>query len=458
MKNLMHLYSLPTVFWIILALGLSLRLFHLGSNDFWIDELGVARAAFAPSPWHSLDVAHSHVMAMPMDYIVTWLMGRVAITEGWLRLPSALWGSLTLLAAFLLYRQVMNQRAALWGVFFLALSPVLIMYSQELRFYAPLIFFYTMSSALGLKAVQSQKFKDWLAFILLTITGILFHIYVAFTFVTIFLFSVAYIKNNTALLRALLISFITIFTTTIIAVLKFGSLAGEHSPLFAYEAPSQVILVGLGYLPPFPATWSAYIFGFVLLMLTLLGLMRATKKRSFVLSIAVQIGAIIVLDSWFGYFASMRQLLPLLPLAGIFPAQGLSLFFTYLDRIYRRNNSYWRNTMLPVTVMVFFLIIAGLVIIPYYRTEKTSTRAILKILEASWTPGELILVSPSYNMSVYEYYAPWLKRDLHPIEPVLFSDASYIISEIDLDISNKFDPLYEPLTPTIYPQILWVRQ
>jgi hypothetical protein len=57
------------IFILIPILGLTLRLFQIGSDGFWIDELAVAKAAYASTIPEVLSIVQSYVMAMPLDYI-----------------------------------------------------------------------------------------------------------------------------------------------------------------------------------------------------------------------------------------------------------------------------------------------------------------------------------------------------------------------------------------------------
>lgn len=454
----MQRYRQHISFWIIYTLGFALRLFQLGSKDFWVDELGVAQAAFAPTLQQAVAVARSHVMAMPMDYVVAWVMGHIAVTEGWLRLPAALWGTFTLPAAYLLYHQLINRRAAMWGVLLLALSPVLIMYSQELRFYAPLVFFYTLASALGLRAARLGRVRDWLAFIVVTTIGIFFHLFVIFAFTNVALFSMTYRKHGTFPIQALIISFFVLLLVAVLAVMQFGSLAGEHSFLFDFEPPWQIILGGLGFLPLYSMPWAAYIFGFSLLLLTLLGLYRAGKIISVGIAIILQISVILALDAYYNYFASARQLLMLLPLAGVFTARGSSILIVWLDRLSRKFGIHLSRLAIRTGTLFFLLTVAGFTLVPYYRAEKTSTRAILEVLEQTREPGEAVFVSPDYTLPVYLYYAPWLKSYLRPFNQANLANATFVISDPDADLGSSFELLYKASTPPIYPQALWIRK
>src|SRR5215208_6358837 len=259
------------ILFVILAIGLSLRLYRIGAKPFWVDELGVAFAAMMPTLGDALKFAHGHVMAMPLDYVIAWLMTRVSSSEDWLRLPEAVWGTLSLAAGYLLYRQLVEERVALVATFLLAISPALIEYSQELRFYAPLVFFYTLSTAVGLKASRSGKAVDWLLFILICLTGIFFHIYAALALIPVSLWTLAEKGMRGRNFGFFSLSTLLILSGTEYAIYMYGSFPGETSALFAFESPWQVILGGLGWLPLFPATTSAWLFGLFSLLFSLLG-------------------------------------------------------------------------------------------------------------------------------------------------------------------------------------------
>jgi 4-amino-4-deoxy-L-arabinose transferase-like glycosyltransferase len=453
-RGLRH-FLLP--FLLILALGLALRLFQIGADGFWVDELGVAQAAYAPTLAGALKVAAGHVMAMPLDYVLAWGMGRISTSEGWLRLPEALWGILTLATAYFLYRDQIGQRAALWGLLMLALSPMLIKYSQELRFYAPLIFFYTTSTAIGLKAARENNLRFWLAFTLVTILGVFFHLYVAFAFINVVFYFVAQPSKEKRSLLPLTASFLLIFASAALAVAQFGKLAGEHSALFAYETLIQVVGVGLGFLPPFHAPPTAFAYGAILLILTLVGLRHLRRQTPLALALLAQVAIIIGLDIWRDYFASARQLLPLLPLVYMFTAQGMDTIIEAMDRPKRERKLL--NQFPALFAMLTLLTVSFLVLIPYYQAEKTSTRSVLTILEGTWQPNQQVWVAPSYNLMVYEHYAPWLAADLYPFDLDTPADtlesAQFLLTDPEFDPGLNFVKLYQPPATTLYPQVLW---
>ena len=379
MRQNLHRFSVPIL--IIFVLGLILRSFRIGSNYFWVYGLGVARAAYASSLIGVLSIVKSHVMAIPLDYNPVWIMGHFSTSEGWLRLPEALWGTLTLAAAYVFYRDHVSRRSALFGIFILAITPILIRYSQELRFYAPPVFFYALCTAIGLKAVRTGTLQLWVTYTLLSIIRVFFHLYVAFAFINVAFSFVSRSLEKKRSLISIITSFLFIFGSAVIAVLQFGKLAGNPSGLFDYENPVQVVGARLGVALPFNAPPEAFIFGLVILLFTLVGPWYFREQLPLAVSALVQTLVILALDFWRSYFASALQLLPLLPMLTLFTAKGVE---ATLEHISLRNTRGVRR-YIPAARVVLLLFVGSLLLpVPCYRAGKTSTKDILITLKADW--------------------------------------------------------------------------
>lgn len=144
---------------LILLVGFGLRIFQLGHDSLWGDEAGIAVLASFGSVRDVLAGAQAHVMAMPLDYVVAWLAARISLSEFMLRLPAVLWGTLTLSIAYRLFAEVYERKTALIAALLLALSPLHVQYSQELRFYAALVFFYCAATYTLLRALKMPDFR-----------------------------------------------------------------------------------------------------------------------------------------------------------------------------------------------------------------------------------------------------------------------------------------------------------
>lgn len=130
--------------WLLLGItlaALGLRLFRLGEWSFWGDEMITVNRALALADLPLWRWAPSLVLTR---LAIDWL----GVTEWAARLPAALAGTATVPLLYWLGRRMLSERAALAGAAILAVSPWHLYWSQNARFYAFLLLFYTL--ALGL--------------------------------------------------------------------------------------------------------------------------------------------------------------------------------------------------------------------------------------------------------------------------------------------------------------------
>ena len=125
---------------LILAVAAAVRFYRIGAQSFWIDEilsLDASVASGGASFWERL----LYNVHGPLHAVIIHLLRSVSVSEGVLRAPSAVAGTLSVL---LLYRWLVmlgRRDIALYGALFFALSPFNLYYSQELRFYALMVMF-----------------------------------------------------------------------------------------------------------------------------------------------------------------------------------------------------------------------------------------------------------------------------------------------------------------------------
>jgi hypothetical protein len=167
--------SRPRLVWgLVLALtvlGAILRLHDLGAASLWKDEIHQASAVRAPIGvfMDQLDEVEND---MPLDYIAQHLVLCVAPeTDFWVRFHAALFGILTIPAAFLLLRALVGPTVGLVATTLLAVSPFHLHYSQEGRPYA-LLLLLTVVSTWALWRLMRTERRLWLWGILYFITAI----------------------------------------------------------------------------------------------------------------------------------------------------------------------------------------------------------------------------------------------------------------------------------------------
>jgi 4-amino-4-deoxy-L-arabinose transferase-like glycosyltransferase len=124
--------------WVVgaLAVGLAVRLLHLGAAPLWFDE--VMTADWVARPWREMlavCLADNHP---PLYFVLVKLVRDLFGDAPWLlRLPSALLGTLAIpLAGAAADALANDRRTARWAAWFAALSPFLVHHGQEARMYA----------------------------------------------------------------------------------------------------------------------------------------------------------------------------------------------------------------------------------------------------------------------------------------------------------------------------------
>lgn len=121
----------------ITALAAILRFYKLGEWSFWGDELITVRSA--------PDAINGSILT-PFSYIIIGeAMKLFGVSEWSARLVPALIGVASIPLFYFPIRRVTNPRTALVAVLLLAVSPWHIYWSQNARFYTPLLLFYTLS-------------------------------------------------------------------------------------------------------------------------------------------------------------------------------------------------------------------------------------------------------------------------------------------------------------------------
>ncbi len=118
----------------IIAVGFGLRLYKLGSESLWFDEL--LQLDIAQGPLTGILPQLPRHTAVPLDYLIShfWLL--LGQQDDWVRLPAVVFGTLTLPVAYQLGRRLLSRRDGLLLMALLSLSPFHVHYSQETRPYA----------------------------------------------------------------------------------------------------------------------------------------------------------------------------------------------------------------------------------------------------------------------------------------------------------------------------------
>lgn len=150
---------------VITIVALLIRLLDIDKpSEFWRDELLTYVISSKSFPFGILKAIWLEDYHMPLYYFyVHGWMKLFGASDIVLRLSSVIWGVLTVPAFFYLGKIYRSKSLGYLLSIFASMSPILIYYSQEFRFYSMLIFFATLSVIFFLKLLDNPNQKDfWL--------------------------------------------------------------------------------------------------------------------------------------------------------------------------------------------------------------------------------------------------------------------------------------------------------
>ncbi len=125
-----RLAALPLI---VFVLALLPRLIDLGARPFWLDEVfTLQRASLAPSALVQDSFLNHH---MPSFFLMLSPLVGLGDPQFWLRLPSALFGALSVMMVFLIAARVAGRTAGAIAALIIGLSPAALAFSQEARSY-----------------------------------------------------------------------------------------------------------------------------------------------------------------------------------------------------------------------------------------------------------------------------------------------------------------------------------
>jgi mannosyltransferase len=124
----------PAIPLTLMAIALAVRLHGLSDKPLWLDEIITQRRAnLAISDLIANSLSHRH---FPTYFLLIRPFDAPVIDEWLLRLPSAIFGSVSVLLVALIATEVRSLRAGVVAASLMALSPLQVQFSQEARSYA----------------------------------------------------------------------------------------------------------------------------------------------------------------------------------------------------------------------------------------------------------------------------------------------------------------------------------
>jgi mannosyltransferase len=169
----MHRLRVPLLLAAIVALAVGVRAVALNDPCFYTDE--VNELALAKQPL--VDIIFAADSMPPLYPLVhkAWLA--VWQTDAASRWLSLVFGVATVVCVWGVGRQLVDDDAGLAAAFILAILPLHVLYSQFVRGYAMFAFAAALALWLLLRAIDSDRWRDWCLFALASLMGAYTHYY-----------------------------------------------------------------------------------------------------------------------------------------------------------------------------------------------------------------------------------------------------------------------------------------
>jgi mannosyltransferase len=151
-------------FWVVAGLttlAALLRFATLGVQSYHHDEIVTAGRVLGGSFWHAMDAVGFSESTPPLYYALAWIWTQLTGTgEYGLRSLSALAGVATVPVAFLIGAELRGRRTGLIAAALVAVSPMLVWYSQEARCYALLVLLAAISLLYFSRVLEGGRPRD----------------------------------------------------------------------------------------------------------------------------------------------------------------------------------------------------------------------------------------------------------------------------------------------------------
>ena len=181
-KTLKDLSSDDRFLLILVASALALRLYRIGTQSLWVDEVLTLIVSNPVKEGLNIWSYLKYNIHGPLHSLSVYLIHFISMSDGWLRLPSALAGAGAVAYFYLWTRTWLGRRVARIGAVLLAVHPLHLFYSQETRNYSFLILFALMACYYFHRLVDNGRRRDWIWYVLAVTLAALSNFTAAFLF------------------------------------------------------------------------------------------------------------------------------------------------------------------------------------------------------------------------------------------------------------------------------------
>ncbi len=469
--------------WLILLIllgGFAVRVIGLHDTSLWLDELQQMHMAGRPFA-ELMELLYNHVN-LPVDYLISKSLLMLGKQEGWLRLAPALAGTLSLPLVYAVARRLAPGPLPILSMALLALSPLAVQHSREMRPYSMLVMLTLFSVLFFLAALKQPRY--WIGFVVAMLLTLHTHLFAIAILPMFVLYTLIWcvgpflvrerrwslllppVMVGLVILLYLLSPFIPDYVGRIGAAVVAGLGQTEAPQLdssarVAYPFPGWIPLAKrlpydfTGRIGEISLNGALSILGVALAVLGAVSLRRRPRALSLLLMWLVLSPAVIIItlsqrDHWF----SPRYIIQALPAWLILVGAGLAALGGLIDRWVGRRILVGVNTAIPIGVIVvtatyLILVIPSLAAI--HDDPHENIRGAAAYIDQHYQPGDLV-VAPVAGRFLHHYLPPEI--------PVLDTDDSAIAEltgrgyERVFVMQSQYSPFQEADAPWITPKNL----
>jgi 4-amino-4-deoxy-L-arabinose transferase-like glycosyltransferase len=431
--------------------GAVFRFYALDHQSIWNDELfslNVAKLPLTRIPGElRQSYFHPPLYFALLHFVVRWL----GTSEWALRLLSALFGSLTVGAVFLVTRKLFNEQSAMWASLFCLIDPFPIAYSQEARPYALAGFLCVVSTAALYQAWVRKLPRYYIVYILVTVAALYTHHWVVLFVIAQILFVIAdgVLHRESLKLPAFSYLGVAVLYVPLVATVLHQTARVNASPWFWSEPASlnhlvwTAIAFGGGYFKIASGVFDSPLGVKVLLSIISLGLFGlsvwAARKKDIRASH-------MVLVSLFGTLAIAFAVSMFRPEAYLWYRYPVIVFPLYCITL-GVGVKVIRKTHLQFALAVVFVLFLALGMYRYYHWEKANAKSVATFVEGVASERTDIIIRPVYFAELFNYYYRGSARQVNEgpfesaIAPALQNVNRFVV--ITLDIPNEVRDLID---------------
>jgi mannosyltransferase len=405
-------------------IGAALRLYDLGQESLWVDEVWTAE--FATQPLGTVVGSNA-----PLAYSVAHFTLLVSRSEFALRFASALAGIALIPAAYLVGQILYGRKEGLVAAALLSVSVYAIEHSQEVRFYAWQMLFSTLTLYFLIRGLERGHWRDWAGFALTTALNLYSHPFAVFVVASEGLYTLWFLVGTSfrtgneipiplrkklhslfhrslpplAAALAAFVAFIPLWSR----LLRFNNslwvvstARGQHLPLGMENVSwlSYPVAFGTyGMLAEYLNLRSVPFLVYPALAIFFLGLLSARRHTVLILLwFLVPIPILLVMKYWL----QPRYLSYFLPLFLFVTARGIT----------------WLSAALAprrIKEGILLAALTGLVALPslvqlpayYVEPQEDQWREVTAFVEANYQAGDVVLITSAYDPTPlpFEWYA-----------------------------------------------------